>query len=113
MFDDQCRPAEWFLIVAGGRYNPAAYKVGLAVSYWLMPVALWAAAALMGLSGATRISTTSLAVLVAWSGPAVHLMELGDVSIPLVAALAVLVPCPGCVGPFGPIHGRSIPSGRF
>src|SRR5262245_25154557 len=42
VFDGGSRPAELFLILGGGTYQPAAYKVGLAVCWLLVPVVLFA-----------------------------------------------------------------------
>src|SRR5205085_6916718 len=38
VFDSGSRPAELFLSIAGGVYDPAAYKVGLAVCCLLVPL---------------------------------------------------------------------------
>ncbi len=90
VFDPESRPAELFQLAAGGRYSPAAYKTGLALAYWLMPGCLWAAAALLGIGRAARLTAAILAVAVAWSRPAEALIEAGDLCLPLTAVLAVL-----------------------
>src|SRR6184192_2136621 len=40
VFDSGSRPAELFLVAAGGGYHPAAYKIGLAICCCLVPALL-------------------------------------------------------------------------
>jgi hypothetical protein len=88
VFDSGCRPAELFLFLAGG-YDPAAYKIGLAVCCLLIPLlvllACWGAE--LG-APATGLSVAA-ALLVWWGTPARQTLEAGDIDL-LLAALAVL-----------------------
>jgi hypothetical protein len=89
VFDGGSRPAELFLILAGGAYRPAAYKVGLAVCCLLAPLFLTAAARGAGLSRAAACLATGLGLLVWWGRPARDALDAGDVDL-LAAALAAL-----------------------
>jgi hypothetical protein len=89
VFDGGSRPAELFLILAGGAYRPAAYKVGLAACCLLAPLLLTAAARGAGLSRAATCLATGLGLLVWWGRPARDAVEAGDFDL-LLAALAAL-----------------------
>jgi hypothetical protein len=89
VFDGGSRPAELFLILAGGRYCPAAYKVGLAVCCLAVPLLLVAAARGAGLSRAATALATCLGLLAWWSRPSRDALEAGDIDL-LLAALAAL-----------------------
>jgi hypothetical protein len=89
VFDGGSRPAELFLILAGGDYRPAAYKVGLAVCCLLVPLLLTAAACGAGLSRAAATLATGLGLLVWWGGPARDAIDGGDFDL-LLAGLAAL-----------------------
>jgi hypothetical protein len=89
VFDAESRPAEWLQLTTGGL--PARnYKIGLAVGYGLVPVALWLAAVVVRAGRGVALVTAGLGVLVAWSAPAVEMVEAGDLCIPLTGVLAVL-----------------------
>jgi hypothetical protein len=89
VFDGGSRPAEIFLLVVGGSYCPAAYKVGLAVCCLLPPLLLAAAARGAGLSRAATCLATGFGLLVWWGRPARDAIEAGDIDL-LLAALAAL-----------------------
>jgi hypothetical protein len=89
VFDGGSRPAELFLILAGGGYRPAAYKVGLAVCCLLVPLLLMAAARGAGLSRAAAALATALGLLVWWGEPSRQAIGAGDFDL-LLAALAAL-----------------------
>ena len=89
VFDGGSRPAELFLILAGGDYQPAAYKIGLAVCCLLVPLLLTAAARGAGLSRAAAVLATALGLLVWWGGPGRKAIGDGDFDL-LLAALAAL-----------------------
>jgi hypothetical protein len=89
VFDSGSRPAEFFLALAGGTYNPAAYKIGLAVCCMLVPVLLIVAARGAGLGLAGTFLATAMGLLVWWGGPGRKALEAGDVDLYL-AALAAL-----------------------
>jgi hypothetical protein len=86
------RLAEIFLLLGGGSYQPAAYKIGLAVVSLLVPFFLFLAARTAGLSGAAGTLAAALGMLVWWGGPAQAAFKAGEVE-PLLAALALLVHC--------------------
>jgi hypothetical protein len=89
VFDSESRPAEWLQILAGGM--PAStYKIGLAVSYWLVPAVFWLAAKLLRPSSGTALTAAGFGFLVSWSGPAVETIEAGDVAISLLGGAAAL-----------------------
>jgi hypothetical protein len=89
VFDGSSRPAELFLILAGGAYSPATYKVGLAVCCLLVPLLLTAAARGAGLSRAATCLATGLGLLVWWDRPGRDALDAGDIDL-LLAALAAL-----------------------
>ncbi len=89
VFDGGSRPAELFLILGGGAYRPAAYKLGLAACCLLVPLLLAAAARGAGLTRAAAALATALGLLVWWGGPARAAVEAGDIDL-LLAALAAL-----------------------
>jgi hypothetical protein len=89
IFDSGSRPAELFLMIAGGVYDPAAYKYGVAVCCALVPlfviVACWGA----GLSVAATCLATATSLLVWSSTPCRRALDAGDIDL-LLAALAIL-----------------------
>jgi hypothetical protein len=89
VFDGGSRPAELFLILGGGTYQPAAYKVGLAACCLLAPLLLTAAARGAGLSRAATALAAGLGLLVWWGRPARDAIEAGDLDL-LLATLAAL-----------------------
>jgi hypothetical protein len=90
VFDSGSRPAELFLFLAGGDYRPAAYKVGLAVCWLLVPLLLAAAARNVGLNRAAAFAVAALGLLVWWGGPCRAALEAGQLDL-LLAALAAVV----------------------
>src|SRR5262249_52437727 len=89
LFDGGCRPAALFLLLAGGDFDPAAYKVGLAVSCLLVPVLLLLAARGAGLDRTAAWLAAAAGVLVCWGVPGRDALEAGDLDL-LLAALALL-----------------------
>jgi hypothetical protein len=89
VFDSGSRPAEMFLLAAGGDFNPAAYKVGLAVCCLLAPLALVVAARGVGLGRGGACLAVLLGQLVWWSRPGRRLLQEGNLDL-LLAALAVV-----------------------
>ncbi|HZZ77541.1 MAG TPA: hypothetical protein VFE62_03425 [Gemmataceae bacterium] len=65
---DGGRLAEFFLLVAGGSYQPAAYKVGFAITCMLVPFLLLAACKSVGLGNGTTLLATLLGLFI-WWGP--------------------------------------------
>jgi hypothetical protein len=89
IFDSGSRPAELFLTIAGGIYDPAAYKIGLAVCCLLVPLLIIVACAGAGLSLPATCLATGASLLVWWSTPGRRALESGDIDL-LLAALAIL-----------------------
>ena len=89
VFDGGSRPAELFLLCGGGRFNPAAYKIGLVVCCLLAPVAIWVAARGIGLRRGGACLAVLLGQLVWWGQPCRRLLEEGELDL-LLASLAVL-----------------------
>jgi hypothetical protein len=88
LFDSGSRPAELFLFLGGGR--PAAYKVGLALCWLLVPLLLAAAARNAGLNRAAAFAVAALGLLVWWGTPCRSALEAGQFDL-LLAALAAVV----------------------
>lgn len=109
VFDGGCRPAELFLSLGGARYQPAAYKIGLAVCCLLAPLVLAAAAWCAGLGAGGGCVAALLGMLVWWGHPCRELLEVGDLDLLLGGLAAVLHVgllirfhrSPGLVGWFG------------
>jgi len=89
IFDSGSRPGELFLTIAGGIYDPAAYKVGLAVCCLIVPLLVIVAAWGAGLSPASTFLATAASLLVWWSTPCRRALEAGDIDL-LLGALAIL-----------------------
>lgn len=83
------RLAQLFLLVAGIGYQPAAYKVGLALTCLLTPLLLVIAGRGFGLTwGATALATAAALVLW-WGQPEHHALRDGEVEI-WIGAMALL-----------------------
>jgi hypothetical protein len=89
VFDNGSRPAELMLAVAGGKYNPQAYKVGLAVICAAVAWLLALGARGVGLTWAGTCLATSLGLLIWWGQPCRDALEAGDVDLLLATALVV------------------------
>src|SRR5205823_4221140 len=87
-FDGEARP--FVLALAAGGTNPAAYKLCLALGWWLAPLATWAAARLVRCGGAAATLAAGLAVLLAGTAPGRRPFADGDLGLVLSAAAAVL-----------------------
>jgi hypothetical protein len=90
VFDGGSRPAELFLVLAGGGYNPAAYKTGLFGCLILIPLAFVAAGRGIGLPAGTSVLAGAIGMLPGWSLPVHHMIEQGEFDF-LMAGLAVIV----------------------
>lgn len=90
VFDGGCRPAELFLVAAGGGYRPAAYKVGLFVCLLLVPPAFVLAGRGAGLPAGASIMAGIGGIVLCWSGPVRGMIEAGEFDF-LMAGLAVLI----------------------
>jgi hypothetical protein len=81
VFDSGSRPAELFLVLAGGADWPGAYKLGLAGCGCLVPLLLWVAARGAGLKSGPACLAAALGLLVWWGEPGRHLVEAGDLDL--------------------------------
>ncbi len=89
VFDDGSRPAEMLLALAGGRYLPWVYKLGVAGLCLLAPCVFAGAARGAGMNRFRACLACGLGMLVWWGKPCRELLEAGDVGL-LLATLAVL-----------------------
>ena len=83
------RLAEITLFLAGGTYNPAAYKVGLLVICLSVPLLLMLACFGTGLSGPATLAATALGILLSWGPTGRSAIEAGEGDL-LLASLAML-----------------------
>ncbi|HEY8503255.1 MAG TPA: hypothetical protein VIL46_01650 [Gemmataceae bacterium] len=90
VFDEGCRPAELFLLPAGGAFSPAAYKIGLAVCCLLVPLAFVVAARGLGMAPPAACVCGALGLVVGWAEPARGMWAAGEVHT-LLAGLAAVV----------------------
>ncbi len=89
VFDCGSRPAELMLALAGGRYCPAAYKIGVSLICAIVPLLLFVAARGVGLKRAAACLACVFGLLVWWGQPNREALESGDVDL-LLASLLVL-----------------------
>ncbi len=83
------RLAEAFLFVAGGEYQPAAYKIGLAAMCLLAPILLLVAAVAAGLTWPATLLATLAGLMVWWGPPCQTMLLAGDFDM-LFASLTLL-----------------------
>ena len=69
VFDGGSRPAELFLLLSGGRYRPAAYKLGLFTFLLLVPAAFIAAARGAGFTVGIAVLSGVGGIVLGWSEP--------------------------------------------
>jgi hypothetical protein len=90
VFDGGCRPAELVLLIAGGGYRPAAYKLGLFVVLLLIPPVFLLAGRGIGLPAGASVLAGALGTLLTWSGPVRRMLDEGELDF-LTAGLCVIV----------------------
>jgi hypothetical protein len=90
VFDGGSRPAELFLSLAGGSYNPAAYKLGLFTVLVLVPVVFVVAARGAGLPVGAAVLAGVGGVWLGWSEPVQRMISEGQLDL-LIAGLAAVV----------------------
>jgi hypothetical protein len=90
VFDPGSRPAELFLVLAGGGYDPAAYKIGLFAVVLAVPLAFVLAGRGAGLPPGAAVLAGVAGTLLLWSKPGRHVIEAGHLDS-LGAGLAALV----------------------
>jgi len=89
IFDSGSRPAEFFLMLAGGEYQPAAYKIGLAVCCLMVPFLLLIAARGAGLDRRASCLALVFGLLVWWGLPSRRMLEAGDLDQLLAGVTAI------------------------
>jgi hypothetical protein len=90
VFDSDCRPAAWFRWLGGPLSDAAAYKIGLAVCWWLLPFGFWTAGRIGGLGPGGGVFAATCATFLAWTLPTQRLLEHGDYLPALIGMLASL-----------------------
>jgi len=90
VFDAASRPAELFLVLGGGTYRPAVYKLGLFAVLLAIPVAFVMAARGAGLPAGAAVLAGIIGLVLMWSPPGRHMIEAGQLDS-LGAGLAALV----------------------
>ena len=88
VFNDSRLP-QLCMLLRGGGFQPAAYKVGLAAVSMLVPLLLLLAGWSAGLGGATTVLGTFCGMLLWWGPHGREALEAGDIEI-LIGSLAVL-----------------------
>jgi hypothetical protein len=86
---DGARVAEVLLLLGGGTYQPAAYKIGFAGLCMLAPLFLLVACKTLGLGHATSLLATFLGQLVWWGPHGRAAMLAGDCELYLAALSAL------------------------
>jgi hypothetical protein len=90
VFDGGSRPAELFLFLGGGRYRPAAYKLGLFAFLLAVPLAFIAAARGVGLPAGVAALSGVGGIVLGWSQPIQRMIAEGQIDV-LAAGLAAVV----------------------
>jgi hypothetical protein len=89
VFDGGSRPAELFLTLAGGEYNPAAYKRGLFIVCALAPLAFVVAARGLGLSALGSCLAGVLGCVIWWAPPTRAMIDAGNLDLLLAGLMAL------------------------
>ena len=103
VYDSSSGPAELFEFMAGADYSPRAYKLGVALLVWSVPVVVLVAAHGYGCSAAAAWVSFAWALWYCWVGFPAILLRSGLVAFLWAASLAVLVP--GLLVRLGHRHG--------
>lgn len=90
VFDSGSRPAELILALAGGKYQPAVYKIFLMTFGTLLPLLFWLAARGAGLTRSRSVLVVVLALGVWWGRPAQEAFLAGEVDLLLATVLVVV-----------------------
>jgi hypothetical protein len=88
-FDTGSKPAELFLL-AGAKYQPAAYKIGLVCTWALLPLMLALAARAAGFNRGAACITAFFTMAVCWSDCGRERLWAGDLDLILASALGIL-----------------------
>ncbi len=89
-FDSESKPAELFLWFTGGEYAPAAYKIGLAICWLLIPLASVVAARCFGFDWGTRCLAALVTILFCGSEMGQAPLRAGELALVLASALSLL-----------------------
>lgn len=92
VYDSSSGPAELFQLLAGGKYSPRAYKIGVAVVVWLGLACVGTAAWAYGTGPVPTVVTMGLALWYWWIGFPDNLLRTGLVAFVWASAVAVLLP---------------------
>lgn len=90
VFDSGSRPAQLFLVLTGGSFRPAAYKIGLALGCLALPGFLFLAARGAGAGVGAATLATALGIGIAWSTPGQQRLQDGDFDLWLAGLAAIL-----------------------
>jgi hypothetical protein len=106
VFDSGSRPAELFLIAAGGEYRPAVYKMGVAICVALVPILLALSAWGLRLPPSATCLAVALGLLVWWGTPGQDALADGALDLLLsslcgLASICLLVRFDRAPGIFG------------
>ena len=88
--DANSKPAELALWIGGGGFRPAAYKLGVAMVWFLLPLLLPVAAASMRWELAAGCTAAWLGAALCWSDLGRSMLWAGDVDLLLAAGLTVV-----------------------
>jgi hypothetical protein len=89
VFDAGSRPAELFLLLAGGDFSPAAYKRGLLAVCLLVPAAFAMAGWAAGLGGRGATLAAVGGSVLFWAAPARAVLDAGHLDLHLAGLAAV------------------------
>jgi hypothetical protein len=89
LFDSGSRPAGLCMLLAGAEFQPAAYKIGLALVCLLVPMLLVVAARSAGLDWWASCLAVALGQMVWWGEPAQQAFRAGEVDLMLAGLLLV------------------------
>lgn len=89
VFDSGSRPAELFLSLVGGTYQPQAYKIGLAICCLLVPVVVALAARCVGLGAGGSCLAGAVGMAIWWGNPCRQALEAGDLDLLMASLLAL------------------------
>jgi hypothetical protein len=81
VFDAGSRPAELFLSLTGGTYRPAAYKIGLALCCWSVPIFFFVGGSGLGLRREQSCLAALLGFLLFWGAPCQDTLVAGDLDL--------------------------------
>jgi hypothetical protein len=90
VFDGGSRPAKWFALAAGSRFQPVAYKLGIAGCCLALPILFGIAAGLLHFGSLAALFATGIGILVCWSCPVQSCIQAGAIDLLVGIALGVV-----------------------